>query len=168
MTPDYFRTFARYNRWANQRLYAACAELSDGEHRKPRPAFFKSILGTLNHLLVGDRIWLARIEGTASGITALDQILHDDFAALETARKAMDERLIALVDGIGEDRLAGDVTYRQIVHPGGDRRTPMRFVLGHLFNHQTHHRGQVHDLLAQTAVLPPSLDLIFFLREEGK
>lgn len=167
MTADYFHTFARYNRWANRRLYGACAELPDSEYRKPRPAFFKSIHGTLNHLLVGDRIWLARIEGTASGIDALDQILHDDFAALEGARKAMDERLIELVDGMTEARMAGDVTYRQIVQPGGERRTPMRFVLGHLFNHQTHHRGQAHDLLAQTAVASPSLDLIFFLREQG-
>lgn len=167
MTADYFPTLARYNRWANRRLYTACAELSDADYRKQRPAFFKSIHGTLNHLLVGDRIWLARIEGAASGIDTLDQMLHDDFAALEAARKAMDDKLIALVDGMGEARLAGDVAYRQIVHPGGDRRTPMRFVLGHLFNHQTHHRGQVHDLLTQTTVLPPSLDMIGFLREQG-
>jgi uncharacterized damage-inducible protein DinB len=167
MTSDYFPTLARYNRWANRRLYGACAELPDGEYRKLRPAFFKSIHGTLNHLLVGDRIWLARIEGTASGIDSLDQILHDDFAALEGARAATDGRLIELVDGMTEARMAGDVTYRQIVHPGGDRRTPMRFVLGHLFNHQTHHRGQVHDLLTQTAMPPPSLDMIGFLREQG-
>ena len=165
MTSDYFRTFARYNRWANQRIYVACAELSDGEYRMPRPAFFKSIHGTLNHLLVGDRIWLARIEGTAPGVVALDQILHADLATLEGARKVTDEKLIELVDGMTEVQLAGDVTYRQIVHPGGERRTPMRFVLGHLFNHQTHHRGQVHDLLTQTVVASPSLDMIGFLRE---
>ncbi|MBM3596880.1 MAG: damage-inducible protein DinB [Alphaproteobacteria bacterium] len=168
MTLDYFRTFARYNQWANRRLYAACAQLPDEEYRKARPAFFKSILGALNHLLVGDRIWLGRIDGRDSGITALNQILYVVFSELCRAREAEDERLISIVDGLTEQRVASTLAYRQIVSPGGEQRTPMRFVLGHLFNHQTHHRGQVHDLLTQTAVPPPPLDLILYLREAGK
>jgi uncharacterized damage-inducible protein DinB len=167
MSPDYFRTLAQYNQWANRRLYDACAQLAEAEYHKPRPAFFKSIHGTLNHLLVGDRIWLARIEGIESGIKALDQLLYDDFARVRAAREAEDQRIVAIVDAIDEARLAGDVVYRQIVQPGGERRTPLRFALGHLFNHQTHHRGQAHDLLAQTTVPPPPLDLIFYLREQG-
>ena len=72
MNAEYLRTLARYNQWANARLYDACAALSDDEYRKPRPSFFGSIDATLNHLLVGDRIWLGRIEGTEHGITGLD------------------------------------------------------------------------------------------------
>lgn len=164
MTPDYFRTLARYNGWANTRLYDACAKLPEAELRAPRPAFFGSILNTLNHILVTDRIWLARIEGVPSGIRALDQVLFEEFDALRAAREAEDARIIALVDGMGPDRLDDVLVYRTMVNPA-EVRTPMSLVLGHIFNHQTHHRGQVHDMLCQTAVPPPPLDLIYYVRE---
>lgn len=167
MNLDYFRVLAQYNQWANRRVYDACAQLADTEYSRPRAAFFKSIHGTLNHLLVGDRVWLARIAETESGISGLDQILYDTFAALRAAREAEDLRVIATVDAMPPKRLDDDLAYRQIVQPGGMRRTPMRLVLAHMFNHQTHHRGQVHDQLTQTLIAPPSLDLIFYLRERG-
>jgi uncharacterized damage-inducible protein DinB len=164
MSPDHFRTFARYNAWANARLYAACAELSDVEFRAPRPAFFGSILGTLNHLLVTDRGWLGRLEGVPSGISRLDEILFDDRDQLTAARVAEDQRIIALTDRLDAAALAGDLIYRTIA--GVEYCTPVIWVLSHLFNHQTHHRGQVHGLLSQTAVPPPPLDLIYYLREQ--
>ena len=163
MTPDHFRTFARYNAWANDRLYAACALLPDVEFRAPRQAFFGSIMATLNHILVGDRAWLGRLEGVPSGITRLDEILFEDLAELTRARVAEDDRIRTLVDGLNAEALEHEVVYRTMA--GVEHRTPTPWVLSHLFNHQTHHRGQVHALLSQTTVKPPPLDLIFFLRE---
>ena len=90
MMLEHLRRMARYNRWANQRLYAACAELSGAEYHKPRPAFFGSIHGTLNHLLVGDRIWLARIEGKPYSGLRLDDQPYGSLGELEEARAAED------------------------------------------------------------------------------
>jgi len=165
MSPDHFRTFARYNAWANAKLYAACAELSDAEFRAPRQAFFGSILGTLNHILAGDRAWLGRLEGVPSGVSRLDEILFEDRDQLAQARVAEDRRIIALADRCDAATLTGDLVYRTMA--GVEQRTPVVWVLSHMFNHQTHHRGQVHGLLSQTAVAPPPLDLIYFLREHG-
>jgi uncharacterized damage-inducible protein DinB len=163
MTPEHFQTFARYNAWANDRLYAACAQLPDAEFRAPRQAFFGSILGTLNHILVGDRAWLGRVQGVPSGITRLDQTLFEDLADLKRARIAEDERILSLTGALDTEALDRDVVYRTMA--GVESRTPLVWVLSHMFNHQTHHRGQVHALLSQTTVDPPPLDLIFFLRE---
>jgi uncharacterized damage-inducible protein DinB len=163
MTPDHFQTFARYNAWANDRLYDACGQLSDADFRASRQAFFGSILGTLNHILVGDRAWLGRIEGVPSGIKRLDEILFEDLAGLRQARKAENERIVRLTGTLDAEALARDLVYRTTA--GVEHTTPLVWVLSHMFNHQTHHRGQVHALLSQTTVKPPPLDLIFFLRE---
>lgn len=162
MQDRYFATFARYNAWANKRLYDACAKLSEPDYMQPRPSFFGSIHATLNHLMVGDRIWLGRIEGRPEKL-ALNQILYADFTALSVARGAEDDRLVRVVDRIDAERLDQPLDY---LNTRGERfRTPLRIVLGHLFNHQTHHRGQVHDMLSQTNVPPPELDLIYFTRK---
>jgi uncharacterized damage-inducible protein DinB len=166
MDAAHLRTFGRYNRWANRRLYDACAALGEAEYRKPRQAFFGSIHGTLNHLLVGDRVWLGRIEGKDSGIARLDAILVEDLAALRAAREAEDARLLALVDRLDDKDLAATLAYRNM--RGEPQETELAWVLAHLFNHQTHHRGQVHDMLSQTKVAPPPLDLVFFLREASR
>src|SRR5258708_25840315 len=100
MAESYFLTLARYNAWANRRLYDACAALPEAEYMKPRQAFFGSIHGTLNHLLVGDRIWLARIEHRPPPKLALDQILYGDLVSLRVARLAAHEHLINLVAGL--------------------------------------------------------------------
>jgi uncharacterized damage-inducible protein DinB len=161
MHDPYFHDFARYNAWANKRLYEACGKLPEAEYMKPRQSFFGSIHATLNHLLVGDRIWLGRIERRPVKL-ALDQILYGDFTALAVARVAEDERLIRVVESVDRGDLDRPLDYLNL---RGERfQTPLRRVLGHLFNHQTHHRGQVHDMLSQTAVPPPPLDLILFLR----
>jgi uncharacterized damage-inducible protein DinB len=157
----YFRLLADYNRWANQRLYDAAASLTPEAYFQPRPAFFKSIHGALNHLLVADRIWLGRIVGQPVDYK-LDQILFHDLLGLRTARSAEDDRLANIVGSMDDARLAGDLVYKNT--RGDAFTTPMRIVLGHMFNHETHHRGQVHDLLTQTDVPPPELDMIFFVR----
>jgi uncharacterized damage-inducible protein DinB len=151
----YFRQLAQYNAWANWRVYEACAQLSDAERKAPRPCFFGSIHRTLNHILVGDRLWLSRLTAGDSGVTSLDQELYSDFAELRAARIREDERLIGVIGGYDE---AGSLSYRSM--EGEAKRVPLVHVLGHIFNHQTHHRGQVHALLSGTPAAPPSLDLI--------
>jgi uncharacterized damage-inducible protein DinB len=165
MAERYFLTLARYNAWANRRLYDSCAALPEAEYMKSRAAFFGSIHGTLNHLLVGDRIWLARIEHKPNPKLTLDQHLYGDLVALRVARQAEDDRLINIVGGIAERSLDQILAYANTA--GQRRQTPLRLVLAHLLNHQTHHRGQVHGLLSQTSVAPPSLDLILYLRESA-
>lgn len=163
MTLEYFRTLAQYNRWANRRLYAACAQLPESEYLKPRAAFFGSIHATLNHIMVGDRLWFARFTGDDTRIRSLDQILYADFAGLHVAREAEDAKIVNFVEGLDLPTLNSTLRYKNTRDQ--DQVTPVRLVLGHIFNHQTHHRGQVHGLLSQTAVAPPPLDLIYFVRE---
>jgi len=163
MTSGYFMTLARYNAWANRRLYRACEGLSAVEYMRERTSFFGSLHGTLNHILVADRIWIARIQGQTAPNLRLDQILYGDLTGLRVARIAEDERIRIMIAGIAEDRLDRPFEYR---NSRGDRiEMPLRLVLGHFFNHQTHHRGQVHGLLSQTEVSPPPLDLIDFIRD---
>ena len=164
MMLEHLRRMGRYNAWANRRLYAACAQLAADEYRKPRPAFFGSIHGTLNHLLVVDRIWLARIAGEPDPNLRLHDQPCASLSELQQARAAEDARMIRLADGYAEADLATKVRYRTIVRPE-TVDTPLHLCWLHLFNHQTHHRGQVHDQLSQTDVAPPPLDLIFYLRE---
>ncbi len=167
MLTDHFRMLTRYNAWANRRVYDAAAALPEADYRRPRPcAFFTSIHGTLNHLLVVDRLWLARIEGAIHGIESLDQILHDDLAALRRAQAASDAHLIELADGLGEADLAGERDYIMLSAPGM-RSSAVHDILATLFNHQTHHRGQVHAMLKETPVPPPPLDIIDFLADAG-
>ena len=164
MLLDHLRRLARYNAWANRRLYAACRELPAEAYHAPRPAFFGSIHGTLNHLLVADRIWLDRLAGRAPRHTRLNEQPCATLDALEAARRAEDERIAAVVDG-----LDGEADLRRVVRyattSGAPQVTPVADILLHLFNHHTHHRGQVNDQLSQTAVPPPPLDLILFMRE---
>ncbi len=161
---DHPAVFARYNMWANRRLYAACAELPEADYLAPRASFFGSIHRTLNHILVADRIWFGRIVGVPE-ILRLDEELYADLASLTTARIETDRRLVDHADGLGDADLAGDLAYSTT--RGEPQVTPLRQVLWHMFNHQTHHRGQVHGLLSQTTVAPPPLDLLYFLREAG-
>ena len=159
----HFQRMAAYNRWANARLYEAVGALSPAEIAAPRSGFFPSLLKTLNHLLVGDTVWMGRLEDTGSRITSLDQILHTDFAALRAARVAMDDRIVAFADRLAPSRLEEDLVYRTVA--GDPMRTQVTQVLAHFFNHQTHHRGQAHAMLSDAKVAPPVLDLIYFLRD---
>src|SRR3546814_6376496 len=102
---------ARYNALANERMYAACATLSDAERRQKRPAFFKSIHGTLNHIMVGDRIWLARFEGREVPSTGPDAILYDDFDALRAARRDEDERRERFASRLEAPAVDGTIRY---------------------------------------------------------
>src|SRR5271155_2581424 len=102
MLKPHFLMFGKYNAWANQRLCDAAAGLSDADYRRDRGAFFKSMHGTLNHLLVTDRIWMQRFTGGGTAPDRLDAILFEDLGALREAREAEDRRIVAYVEGLDE------------------------------------------------------------------
>jgi uncharacterized damage-inducible protein DinB len=154
--------YALYNRLANQRLYQACAGLSDDERRRDIGAFFRSVHGTLNHLLLGDRIWMTRFEGGSHPSTNLGAILFDDFDALRTARGDMDTRIEAFFSALPAGFLERSLSY--VNNAGVRSEDPAAVILPHFFNHQTHHRAQVHTLLSQLGRDPPVLDLHRVLR----
>ena len=163
-----YQMFAGYNAWANERLYAAAATVPDADYRADRGAFFKSLHGTLNHLLVGDRMWMRRFTGAGQQPPSLDAILHDDFESLRAARRKEDTLISRYVERLSEADLTGTLRYRTVVRPQTIEQA-LAPALDHFFNHQTHHRGQAHTLL--TGILgndaTPSLDLIYYQRETG-
>jgi uncharacterized damage-inducible protein DinB len=112
-----YRMFAAYNAWANERIYGAAAQLSDADYRASRGAFFGSLHGTLNHLLVGDRIWMYRFTGSGDAPTRLDAILFENFDDLREARRAEDQRITRYCDSLDEAKLAGEFSYRTISNP---------------------------------------------------
>jgi uncharacterized damage-inducible protein DinB len=159
----HFDSLARYNAWANRRLYEAAADLSDAQYRADRGAFFKSVHGTLNHLLVTDRVWMRRITGEGDAPDRLDAILFDDFSQLRAAREAEDQRIVDHVTSLGEAQLAGVIRYRRVSTPDFHEQE-LAPALAHLFNHQTHHRGQAHAILTALTGRAPELDLLAFQR----
>ena len=157
-TPDNTRMLAAYNRWMNDKLYACAAQLTDAQRKRDLKAFFKSIHGTLNHLLVGDNLWMGRLERQPFAITTLDAELHADFDALTAARRAMDERISAFAERVTAEWLAAPFEYRKM---SGAQVAVMGWaVLTHFFNHQTHHRGQVTTLLMQSGLDPGDTDIV--------
>lgn len=160
----HFQRLAAYNRWANQNLYDAVGQLSAAAFAAPRVGFFPSLSKTLNHILVGDTVWLGRLDGTgAPGIAGLDQILHVEFEPLAKARAMLDQRIVDFVEALPKQRLDEILSYRNMA--GMAMETAVDQVLTHVFNHQTHHRGQAHAMLSSTEVKPPVLDLIYYLRD---
>jgi uncharacterized damage-inducible protein DinB len=164
-TPDHYRMFASYNAWANRRLYEVAATLSDADYRADRKAFFGSLHRTLNHLMVGDRIWMHRFDGEGETYTELDRVLYDDLASLRAAREIEDARIVRYAEGLTEARLAGELEYRNT--QGVAFVSPLAPMLDHFFNHQTHHRGQAHALVSAAGAAPPPLDLLVWIREHG-
>ena len=168
MTPSaHYRMFARYNAWANSRLYDAAAQLSHEQYRADRGAFFKSVHGTLNHLLVTDRIWMQRFTGEGDTPKRLDAILLESLDELRAAREAEDRRIVDFVDGLDDGRIGGTIKYRRVSSPE-EFEQQLAAALAHWFNHQTHHRGQVHALLGGLLGQAPELDLLFFQRLSAK
>lgn len=164
MTPlAHYRMFARYNEWANRRLFEAAGKLSIEQYRADRGAFFKSMHGTLNHLLVTDRIWMQRFTGEGEAPTRLDAILFETLDDLRIAREAEDSRIVRYADGLDEGRIAGTIKYRRVSTPQ-EFEQELAPALAHWFNHQTHHRGQAHAILTSLTGEAPELDLLFFQR----
>jgi uncharacterized damage-inducible protein DinB len=164
----HFGMFAAYNSWANQRLYDAAAAISDADYRAERGAFFGSVHRTLNHLLVTDRIWMHRFTGEGPTYDDLEAVPCADLAALRAEREAEDARIVSWVASLDDARLGGIFKYHTTTRREGIAQ-PLASALAHFFNHQTHHRGQVHGLLTTIGGRPaaPPLDLVKFQRETG-
>lgn len=172
MSPEWLGALARYNRWMNDKLYALADTLGDDARKRDGGAFFKSIHGTLNHILLADRVWLARFTGVTSpdgfmapGIRALDQELYADFADLRRERARTDDELSAWVVALTPEHLAAPLVF---MRRGQRNEFPLWWAVAHVFNHQTHHRGQITTLLTQQGCDPGVTDLVAMLREEAQ
>lgn len=167
---EQFRLYADYNRLMNARQYAAVAQLPDSELRGDRGAFFGSVLGTLNHLLVGDILWLKRFAShpaSASALSpvidmrkpvALNEILFDDLAMLRDHRVALDALIVAWLAGLTDGDLGDALAYESMSR--GHFRKPLASLISHFFLHQVHHRGQITTLLSQAGVDFGETDLV--------
>jgi uncharacterized damage-inducible protein DinB len=157
---EHARRMARYNRWMNERLYESCAGLDDEQRKQDVGAFFKSIHGTLNHLLLADRIWMGRFAGPLFTVRSLDQELYADFGTLRLERSRTDLDILAWAHRLTDGMLAGVLEYTSVVNPA-PRKIAMDVAVTHFFNHQTHHRGQVTTLLMQRGIDPGVTDLMW-------
>jgi uncharacterized damage-inducible protein DinB len=156
--PAWCQLMARYNRWMNERLYAVVATLPDEERHRNVGAFFRSIHGTLAHLVWADRTWLARFTGTEFFAPAWGQDWIDDFARLSRMRDETDQAVSDWTDRLDAEWLRSPLRY--VAKSDGKSREVVGWsAAAHFFNHQTHHRGQVTTLLSQLGVDPGVTDL---------
>jgi uncharacterized damage-inducible protein DinB len=158
----YVQRMARYNRWQNENLIGVADTLSDDERRRERGAFFGSIHKTLNHLLWGDRAWMSRFAGLPKprGGIAESVLLCPEWQNLKSERTDFDRIIVDWADRVDDSWLAADQTY----YSSASKREitkPRWLLVTHMFNHQTHHRGQVHCMLTQAGGRPSDTDLPF-------
>jgi uncharacterized damage-inducible protein DinB len=151
---------ARYNRWMNARLYESCARLTDEQRKRDQGAFFKSVHGTLNHLLLADRVWLGRFVGPPFTPKSLADELYADFDELRRERSKTDDAIDTWVATLTDEKLRSELRYTSIVNPA-PRSIGMAVAVMHFFNHQTHHRGQLTTLLMQLGIDPGVTDLMW-------
>jgi len=162
----YFRAQAYNNAWSNHRLLDACRLLPARELAARRTSFFPTIIHTLNHILTVDRYYLSGLEGTSLGTAAFDpEVPHPDIAALSAEQRRADRGLIDFCERLTDDKLMERVDHQRTDWVQTER---IDRTLLHLFAHQTHHRGQVHAMLAGTAVPPPQLDEFFLDHERER
>ena len=154
-----WQLLADYNVWMNERLYAICASLGDEERKRDRGAFFKSIHATLDHILWGDRAWMARFTGKQYGtFVPIGQQIFADFEELRAARVAMDAEIRAWAATLTEETVNAPYTFVSQVYKI-TRVQPLWAFVTHMFNHQTHHRGQLTTLLSQMGIDPGITDM---------
>ena len=162
ITVDYVRTMARYNAWQNEAAITACNTLTDEERRADRGAFFKSIHATMSHLMWGDMLWMHRFADTPKPMSGIrgSVSLFPDWHDLCQQRTAFDATILAWADGLEPDWLKGDLRW---FSNAGQREfsKPKGFLVTHFFNHQTHHRGQIHAMLTSAGAATDDTDLFF-------
>jgi len=161
----YFRAQAYNNAWANYRLLGAAGRLNTDELSASRASFFPSIIHTLNHILTVDWFYVAALEGQGVDHAEFDEIPCSAIADLEREQKAVDRRLISLCDALDDAGLAETI---DLIRDGWVQTEPKDRTLLHLFQHQVHHRGQVHSMLSGTRVEPPQLDEFFLGAEQER
>ena len=157
---DHFLRLAAYNAWANERLYDAAAALPEDRLTENNGAFFGSLFGTLSHILIADRIWMHRLTGEGPTHTNLRDRPFETLGELWMAREAMDRRIEGYVSELPPDAYDGEAHYTNT--RGDPHHLPRNVILTHVFNHQTHHRGQAHHMLSVFGLEPPPLDLLYF------
>lgn len=161
---SHFAMMAHYNAWANRRLYEMAGRLTDEQYRRDVGAYFRNLHGTLNHLLLTDRIWMLRLTGTGDHPNNLNAIVSDDLLSLSVQRNHEDQRIISFVESLSDAQLEEAWDYRTL--NGSPHRQRRRDILAHLFNHQTHHRGQAHVILTILGISEPDgLDILLMQRE---
>lgn len=160
ITPAWVQMMSRYNCWQNQNLYSAADSLSDGERRADKGAFFKSIHNTLSHLLWADRVWMARFLGQQLNYgTIADSVSKfGDWEELKTEREKSDRDIRSWAANVKSDELTGELVFYSASR-NMEIRSERGLCVVHMFNHQTHHRGQVHALLTGFGVTPGDTDL---------
>lgn len=160
ISPDFVRVMARYNRWQNANLYAAADTLDDAARRADRGAFFRSIHETLSHLAWGDSMWMSRFAGWPKPTATIAQspALYEDWSALKATRADFDEKILAWSRQVSAEWLSGEIAWWS-----GALKRDVTASCGatvvHFFNHQTHHRGQVHAMLTAAGARPGDTDL---------
>lgn len=162
----YVRLMARYNIWQNENLLTAAEKLDDAGRKADRRGFFGSIAGTLSHVLWADLLWMGRIDGGAQpecGIPG-SATLFPDWAGYRDERRNTDQRILLWADNATDARITRDVTFHSMML-GTNVVRPLPVILLHLFNHQTHHRGQVHAMLTAAGIRPNDTDL--FVMPDG-
>lgn len=163
---DHFCMLARYHVWASEKLLAAVAAVDESDYRRDRGLFFASVHGTLNHMLVAESIWHARLAEGVSPRLALNAELETGRAALAAALRAAARRWGDWLQALPPQRFDGNLDYRRT--SGEPVSVPLAGALAHVFNHGTHHRGQVTAALTGIGHACPEIDLIYFLAAEGK
>lgn len=166
MMKSYLQLRAEHNQWVNARLYEVAGTLSDDDYFAERGAFFGSVHKTLNHILTTDLIWMHRIDGQGEAPQGLDTVLYDTFDATRAAREALDTRTMATVEALDEAGLREPIRFKS--RTGDDVAIPAYLMVANLFNHETHHRGQVHALLTGLGKEIPPLDFFPFLLATGR
>jgi uncharacterized damage-inducible protein DinB len=163
ITASHAQLMAQYNEWMNSRMYALCAVVPDAELHQDRGAFFKSIYATLNHIAYGDLAFLSRFTGNPSAIPEPGTDLFGTFSLLRAERVALDQRILLWSESLSAAWLAQPLTYTSKID--GKTRTVQKWVLvTHMFNHQTHHRGQITTLLSQMGLDVGATDIPFMPR----
>jgi len=147
-TTAYFQTLSRYNQWMNDRLYEVCKSIPDEIRKQDQKAFFRSIHGALNHILLADKLWLARFQQQSLTFNSLDQELYTDFNELHQERQKTDREIQVWVNSLTPEKLAAPLRFISMTQPK-ESVFPLWHAAMHFFNHQTHHRGQVTTLLTQ-------------------
>ena len=160
----YFVTLARYHSWATARLLDAISPIGDEDYRRAAGLFFDSIHGTLNHLLVAEGLWYERFANARSPTVALDTELSADREDVAAMLRESVARWETLVISIPLSRYAGKIDYRTM--RGANVSLPFAETLGHVFNHGTHHRGQITAAISRCGAMTPELDLVYMLQQE--
>lgn len=155
---SYYQLMAEYNHWMNQKIYSVCAEIPDEKRKQDLGAFFQSIHGTLNHLLYGDKAWMGRFTNNPFSVKIIGQQLYAEFDDLRRERENTDLQILEWVKNLDSNWLnqpneyVSNVDHQQYI-------LPTWVLVTHMFNHQTHHRGQVTTLIKQLGYEPGVTDI---------